>query len=75
MIRIDGPFGEGGGQILRTSLGLSLITGQALSVKNIRAGRPKPGLLRQHLAAVLAAADPDFPIANDRGLYGLRGLH
>lgn len=55
MITIDGSFGEGGGQILRTSLALSLVTGQAFRIQNIRAGRPKPGLLRQHLTAVEAA--------------------
>lgn len=55
MITIDGSFGECGGQILRTSLGLALVTGQAFRIQNIRAGRPKPGLLRQHLTAVEAA--------------------
>jgi RNA 3'-terminal phosphate cyclase (ATP) len=57
MIRIDGAQGEGGGQMLRTSLSLSLITGQPFQIENVRAGRNKPGLLRQHLAAVLAAAE------------------
>ena len=57
MIRIDGSFGEGGGQVLRTSLSLSLVTGQPFRIDNIRAGREKPGLLRQHLTAVLAAAE------------------
>lgn len=57
MISIDGSFGEGGGQILRTSLSLSLATGKPFRIENIRAGRQKPGLLRQHLTAVLAAAD------------------
>jgi RNA 3'-terminal phosphate cyclase (ATP) len=57
MIRIDGSFGEGGGQILRTSLSLSLVTGKAFQIDNIRAGRERPGLLRQHLTAVLAAAE------------------
>jgi RNA 3'-terminal phosphate cyclase (ATP) len=57
MVRIDGSFGEGGGQILRTSLSLSLATGKAFRVENIRAGRERPGLLRQHLTAVLAAAE------------------
>src|ERR1700755_311700 len=57
MIRIDGSFGEGGGQILRTSLGLSLVTGKPFRIDKIRAGRQKPGLLRQHLTAVLAAAE------------------
>jgi RNA 3'-terminal phosphate cyclase (ATP) len=55
MILIDGSFGEGGGQILRTALGLSLVTGKPFKIKNIRAGRKKPGLLRQHLTAVNAA--------------------
>jgi len=56
MITIDGSFGEGGGQVLRTSLALSLVTGQPFRITNIRAGRRKPGLLRQHLTAVNAAA-------------------
>lgn len=56
MLHIDGSMGEGGGQILRTSLALSLVTGTPVRIENIRAGRPKPGLLRQHLAAVKAAA-------------------
>jgi RNA 3'-terminal phosphate cyclase (ATP) len=57
LIEIDGSFGEGGGQILRTSLALSLVTGQAFRIRNIRAARRKPGLLRQHLTAVNAAAE------------------
>ena len=56
MIDIDGSGGEGGGQILRTSLGLALVTGKPFSIRRIRSGRKKPGLLRQHLAAVRAAA-------------------
>jgi RNA 3'-terminal phosphate cyclase (ATP) len=56
MITIDGSRGEGGGQVLRTSLSLSLCTGQPVRIEHIRAGRPKPGLLRQHLTAVNAAA-------------------
>lgn len=55
MITIDGSFGEGGGQILRTSLSLSLLTGKAFRMEKIRAGRKNPGLLRQHLTAVSAA--------------------
>lgn len=57
MIVIDGSHGEGGGQILRTSLALSLVTGRSFRIENIRAGRKKPGLMRQHLAAVNAAAE------------------
>src|SRR6185295_16404321 len=57
MIRIDGSVGEGGGQILRTALSLSLATGTPFQIENIRAGRKKAGLLRQHLTAVLAAAE------------------
>ena len=56
MITVDGSEGEGGGQILRTSLALSLITGTPVRIVNIRAKRQKPGLLRQHLTAVHAAA-------------------
>jgi RNA 3'-terminal phosphate cyclase (ATP) len=55
VITIDGSVGEGGGQILRTSLALSLVTGKPFRIVNIRAGRKKPGLLRQHLTAVQAA--------------------
>lgn len=55
MITIDGSQGEGGGQILRTSLALALVTGQPFRLENIRAGRSKPGLLRQHLTCVEAA--------------------
>ena len=56
MISIDGSMGEGGGQILRTAISLSLVTGHEVRIKNIRASREKPGLQRQHLAAVEAAA-------------------
>jgi RNA 3'-terminal phosphate cyclase (ATP) len=55
MITIDGSQGEGGGQILRTSLTLSMITGTPFRIEKIRAGRRKPGLLRQHLTCVTAA--------------------
>ena len=57
MVTIDGSYGEGGGQILRTSLALSLVTGKPFSIHNIRAGRKKPGLMRQHLTAVNAAVE------------------
>jgi RNA 3'-terminal phosphate cyclase (ATP) len=55
-IFIDGSSGEGGGQILRTSLALSCITGKSLHLENIRAARRNPGLAKQHLASVNAAA-------------------
>ena len=57
MIEIDGSLGEGGGQILRTSLALSMCTGQAFRLTRIRAGRPRPGLMRQHLTCVNAATE------------------
>ena len=57
IITIDGSQGEGGGQVLRSALALSLVTGKPLAIEKIRAGRKKPGLLRQHLTAVLAAAE------------------
>jgi RNA 3'-terminal phosphate cyclase (ATP) len=56
-VMIDGSVGEGGGQVLRTSLGLSLVTGRPFRVSNIRANRSKPGLRRQHLACVRCARD------------------
>lgn len=56
MITIDGSFGEGGGQILRTSLSLAAITGESVTIENIRAGRDKPGLRPQHLTAALAVS-------------------
>lgn len=57
IITIDGASGEGGGQILRTALALSLVTGRPFRITNIRGGRKKPGLLRQHLTAVQAATE------------------
>lgn len=56
MIELDGAAGEGGGQILRSALALSMITGQPFRIADIRANRAKPGLMRQHLVAVQAAA-------------------
>ena len=57
MIEIDGSLGEGGGQVLRTSLSLSVITGKPFRIKGIRANRRKSGLMRQHLTCVRAAAE------------------
>lgn len=54
---IDGSEGEGGGQVLRTSLSLSAITGKPVRIENVRGRRTKPGLFRQHLTAFKAAAE------------------
>lgn len=54
---IDGAKGEGGGQVLRTALTLSILTQQNIELINIRAGRKKTGLLRQHLTSVMAAKE------------------
>jgi RNA 3'-terminal phosphate cyclase (ATP) len=56
-IHIDGSFGEGGGQVLRTSLTLAAITGRRLYIDKIRASRPKPGLAKQHLTCVEAVCE------------------
>ncbi|MBU7579453.1 MAG: RNA 3'-terminal phosphate cyclase [Porphyrobacter sp.] len=56
MITIDGSEGEGGGQVLRYAAALSLLTGEAFTIANIRGGRAKPGLMRQHVTALEAAA-------------------
>jgi RNA 3'-terminal phosphate cyclase (ATP) len=57
MIEIDGCTGEGGGQVLRSALSLSMITQTPFRIFKIRGNRSKPGLLRQHLTAVKAAAE------------------
>lgn len=56
MLQIDGDLGEGGGQVVRGSLSLSLVTGRAVRLVRIRAGRERPGLRAQHLTAVRAAS-------------------
>lgn len=68
MIEIDGSMGEGGGQIVRTALGMSIATQQAFRLKNIRANRSRPGLRPQHLTAVRAAArigDAEVPAVEE----------
>jgi RNA 3'-terminal phosphate cyclase (ATP) len=54
---IDGSYGEGGGQIVRTAVSLSTITGKPIQITNIRSKRNKPGLRTQHFSAVKAVAD------------------
>lgn len=56
-IDIDGSYGEGGGQVLRTALALSALTGHPTRIQQIRARRRHPGLAPQHLTGVLALAE------------------
>ena len=56
MITIDGSYGEGGGQIIRTAVALSAVTREDITIYNIRSARPRPGLKPQHLMAVKTAA-------------------
>ena len=57
MIEIDGSHGEGGGQILRTAVSLSAVTGEPVKISKIRAGRPNPGLSPQHMTGIEAVAE------------------
>jgi len=57
LVVIDGSRGEGGGQVVRTSLSLAVALGRSVRIEKVRAGRKKPGLLRQHLCALRAAAE------------------
>lgn len=73
MLTLDGSAGEGGGQILRTALSLATVTGQPFRIEHIRARRLRPGLMRQHLAAVEAAraitgADVEGAVLGSAGL-------
>src|SRR5438128_1982223 len=80
-VTVDGSLGEGGGQILRTSLALSVLLGTELTLVNIRAGRPKPGLQAQHLTAVRAAASISHAqvrggeLGSQRIQFSPRGVH
>ena len=66
MIEIDGSFGEGGGQVLRTTIALSALLGKEVYIKNIRGKRPNPGLRAQHMTAIKAVAA--LSAAETRGL-------
>jgi RNA 3'-terminal phosphate cyclase (ATP) len=66
MIEIDGSLGEGGGQVLRTTVALSALLGRDVYVRNIRAKRPNPGLQAQHVTAIKAVA-----ALSDANLKGL----
>ena len=67
LIAIDGSRGEGGGQVLRTCLTLALVTGRGFRIDGIRAGRARPGLLRQHLACVRCATEVgDAEVSGDQ---------
>jgi RNA 3'-terminal phosphate cyclase (ATP) len=67
-LHIDGSYGEGGGQILRTALSLSIALGCGIRLENIRAKRPKPGLRPQHLSAVRAAAQISGALVEGAGI-------
>ncbi|QLC49002.1 RNA 3'-terminal phosphate cyclase [Methanolobus zinderi] len=67
MIEIDGSFGEGGGQILRTAVSLAAVIGKDITIKNIRKNRPNPGLKPQHMKSIELAALISGA--------GVRGLH
>ena len=73
IIEIDGSLGEGGGQIVRSALALSLVTGRPFTIDKIRAGRKKPGLMRQHLTAIRAAAQVG-QASVEGDVIGSRGL-
>lgn len=68
MIRIDGSYGEGGGQIIRSALALSAVTGKEFTIENIRAGRPNPGLQKQHITSVKAVADICNAVVEDTSI-------
>ena len=57
MLTINGSYGEGGGQILKTALSVSALLSQALRIENIRINRKNPGLSAQHLTAIRATAE------------------
>lgn len=73
IIILDGSHGEGGGQILRTALALSMLTQKPFRIEKIRAGRPKPGLKAQHLTGIKALESLSGAKA-DGALIGGTGL-
>ncbi len=71
-MKLDGSFGEGGGQILRTAVALSAVTGKSVEIDNIRKGRPKSGLSAQHVKAVEGVASICDAKVNGCGLHSTR---
>jgi RNA 3'-phosphate cyclase len=65
MLEIDGSYGEGGGQILRTAMSLSALTKKPIRITNIRANRPKPGLNFQHMASIMSVVDLTNGVTKD----------
>lgn len=65
LIELDGSQGEGGGAMLRVALGMGEATGKAFRMKNIRAGRPQPGLKQQHLVGIRALQELTGAKVND----------
>jgi RNA 3'-terminal phosphate cyclase (ATP) len=74
VLTLDGSHGEGGGQILRTALALSVITSRHIRLVNIWVGRGNPGLLSQHLSAMRAAAINGASVTGDRPWFDRRLL-
>lgn len=71
-MKLDGSYGEGGGQILRTAVALSAVTGKSIEINNIRKARPKPGLSAQHVKSVESLASICGAELDGCGLHSTR---